>query len=189
MVFCRVSPRCSTSRTRQVTSKRFATAPENNNGPRCALPPPPPSTVFARDSTPGVYTHATAVNNLIAGDALIELGQVGRGAISEHKVLMSAYLHALACWRARDFAGCIAALTPVAPADPPSAILLQRAKVFLEQPPSATWNAVNKLEESDCRYAAIASSRRLVTAGPNPAITMNTIAIAPAMKLNTPIVP
>jgi adenylate cyclase len=67
---------------RQVTSKRLATAPENNNGPRCALPPPPPSTVFARDSTPGVYTHATAVNNLIAGDALIELGQAGRGAIS-----------------------------------------------------------------------------------------------------------
>ena len=65
---------------RQLTSKRFTTAPENNNGPRCALPPPP-STVFVRDSTPGVYAHATAVNNLIAGDALIELGQVGRGAI------------------------------------------------------------------------------------------------------------
>src|SRR4029077_10664855 len=67
---------------RQVTSKRFATAPENPVGPRCALPAPPPSTVFARDSTPGVYTHATAVNNLIRGDALIELGVIGRGAIA-----------------------------------------------------------------------------------------------------------
>ena len=67
---------------RQVTSKRFATAPENPIGPRCALPEPPPSTVFARDSTPGVYTHATAVNNLIRGDALIEIGPLGRGAIA-----------------------------------------------------------------------------------------------------------
>jgi adenylate cyclase len=63
---------------RQVTSKRFATAPENPSGPRCALPAPPPSTVFARDSIPGVYTHATAVNNLIRGDRLIEFGRLGR---------------------------------------------------------------------------------------------------------------
>src|SRR5215831_7949377 len=42
---------------RQVTSKRFATAPENPNGLRCALAQPPPSTIFTRDSTPGVYTH------------------------------------------------------------------------------------------------------------------------------------
>ncbi|HEY2244857.1 MAG TPA: CHASE2 domain-containing protein [Xanthobacteraceae bacterium] len=67
---------------RQVTSKRFATSPENPTGLRCALPAPPPSTVFARDSTPGVYTHATAVNNLIGGDALVELGAIGRGAIA-----------------------------------------------------------------------------------------------------------
>ncbi len=66
---------------RQVTSKRFATSPENPTGLRCALPAPPPSTVFARDSTPGAYTHATAVNNLIRGDALVELGAIGRGAI------------------------------------------------------------------------------------------------------------
>jgi adenylate cyclase len=67
---------------RQVTSKRFATSPENPTGLRCALPARPPSTVFARDSTPGVYTHATATNNLIRGDALIELGPIGRGAIA-----------------------------------------------------------------------------------------------------------
>jgi adenylate cyclase len=67
---------------RQVTSKRFATSPENPTGLRCALPAPPPSTVFARDSTPGVYTHATAINNLLRGDALVELGTVARGAIA-----------------------------------------------------------------------------------------------------------
>ncbi|MFZ0146849.1 MAG: adenylate/guanylate cyclase domain-containing protein, partial [Xanthobacteraceae bacterium] len=65
----------------QVTSKRFATSPENPTGLRCALPAPPPSTIYARDSTPGAYTHATAVNNLIRGDALVELGAIGRGAI------------------------------------------------------------------------------------------------------------
>ena len=67
---------------RQVTSKRFATTPENPSSVRCVLPQPPPSTVFARDSTPGVYTHATAVNNLMRGDALVEVGRLGRGAIA-----------------------------------------------------------------------------------------------------------
>lgn len=67
---------------RQVTSKRFATAPENPTALRCASERPPPSMVFARDSTPGVYTHATAVNNLVRGDALIEVAAIGRGAIA-----------------------------------------------------------------------------------------------------------
>jgi class 3 adenylate cyclase/CHASE2 domain-containing sensor protein len=75
---------------RQVTSKRFATAPENPVGPRCALPAPPPSTVFARDSIPGVYTHATAVNNLIRGDALIELGRLGRVVTSIALAILTA---------------------------------------------------------------------------------------------------
>jgi hypothetical protein len=52
----------------------------------------------------------------------------------------------LACWRRRDFAGAIAALAPIAAADPPSAILLQRAKKFLAHPPAPDWDAVNTLE-------------------------------------------
>jgi class 3 adenylate cyclase len=67
---------------RQITSKRFATAPENTGGPRCALPAPPASARFARESIPGVYIHATAVNNLIDRDALTELGRLSRGLIS-----------------------------------------------------------------------------------------------------------
>jgi class 3 adenylate cyclase len=67
---------------RQVTSKRFATAPENPTGLRCVPAPPRSSTVFARDSIAGVYTHATAVNNLIRGEALAEIGQLGRGVIA-----------------------------------------------------------------------------------------------------------
>ncbi len=67
---------------RQITSKRFATAPENASGPRCAIPTPPSSARFTRESIPGVYIHATAVNNLINRDALVELGRVSRGLIS-----------------------------------------------------------------------------------------------------------
>ena len=66
---------------RQITSKRYATAPENTNGPRCALPTPPPSARFNRESIAGMYIHATAVNNLIDRDALTELSRSGRGLI------------------------------------------------------------------------------------------------------------
>jgi adenylate cyclase len=62
------------------------------------------------------------------------------------KVVAAAYGHALACWRRRDFSGCVGTLTPVAGADPPSAILLQRAKLFLAHPPAPDWDAVNTLE-------------------------------------------
>jgi len=65
---------------------------------------------------------------------------------AEQKVIMAAYEHALACWRSRDFGACITALTPVAAADPPSAILIQRAKTFLAHPPAPDWDAVNTLE-------------------------------------------
>ena len=158
----------------------------------------------------------------------------------EQKVVAAAYAHVLACWRRPDFVCCAEALAPVAAADPPSTLLLQRAKKFLAHPPAPDWDAVNTLEGKRGRsrpnlyplkgeawiaegdpyrrhfqprnvdphpaarsrrlppfrggeefivHAAIASSRRLVTGGPNTPITTNTIAIAPAMKLNTPSVP
>jgi len=64
----------------------------------------------------------------------------------EQKVVAAAYAHASACWRRRDFARCAEALAPVAAADPPSALLLQRAKKFLAHPPAPDWDAVNTLE-------------------------------------------
>jgi len=66
---------------RQITSERFATEPDRFDGPRCALPAPPPN-AFARDSIPGVYIHATAVNNLIDRNALIEYGRLSNGVIA-----------------------------------------------------------------------------------------------------------
>ncbi len=52
---------------------------ERNNtdlrAPRCALPPAQPSAgQFKRSTIAGVYVHATAVDNLIAHDAVVELG-------------------------------------------------------------------------------------------------------------------
>ena len=62
---------------RRVTSKRFATAPDGANAERCALPAPAAGQKFARDSIPGVYIHATAVNNLIRNEGLVEFGRIG----------------------------------------------------------------------------------------------------------------
>jgi serine phosphatase RsbU (regulator of sigma subunit) len=66
---------------RKITSKRFATAPEGARAERCALAPAVAQT-FIRDSISGVYVHATAVNNLLRGDALIELGRISTGLAS-----------------------------------------------------------------------------------------------------------
>jgi adenylate cyclase len=67
---------------RKVTSKRYATAPEGASAVRCVLPSPAAGQKFTRDSIAGVYIHATAVNNLLRGDALTEVGRSGRGIIS-----------------------------------------------------------------------------------------------------------
>jgi serine phosphatase RsbU (regulator of sigma subunit) len=67
---------------RKITSKRFATAPEGARAERCALAKPAAAQTFARDSISGVYVHATAVNNLIRGDVLTELGRTGTGIAS-----------------------------------------------------------------------------------------------------------
>jgi class 3 adenylate cyclase len=53
------------------------TGVDQANAPRCVLPAAPPSPAkFSRSTIAGVYIHATAVNNLIAHDALVELGRV-----------------------------------------------------------------------------------------------------------------
>jgi adenylate cyclase len=61
---------------RQVTAKRFITRPEHTaSAPRCAVPPMPGlfRTDLVRDTIPGVYIHASAVNNLLRHDALGEI--------------------------------------------------------------------------------------------------------------------
>lgn len=58
---------------RKITSKRFITAPDGDAvGARCTLAPPAGlhKASFTRDSIPGVYIHAAAINNLLRGDAL-----------------------------------------------------------------------------------------------------------------------
>ena len=71
---------------RKITSKRFATQADGWWEPRCPVKPRTWSTErperFARDSIPGVYIHATAVNNLIRGDSLVEYGRAFTGLAS-----------------------------------------------------------------------------------------------------------
>jgi class 3 adenylate cyclase/CHASE2 domain-containing sensor protein len=56
---------------RKLTSKRFITAPDSSAYARCVHPPMPLARAdVVRETVPGVYIHATAVNNLLRGDAL-----------------------------------------------------------------------------------------------------------------------
>jgi adenylate cyclase len=79
---------------RKLTSKRFATGIEESAAPRCVLPPAKTGTRYARSTIAGVYIHATAVNNLIARDALIEFDRNPTIAIA----IGFALLAALAAW-------------------------------------------------------------------------------------------
>jgi adenylate cyclase len=67
---------------RKMTSKRFATAPETPAAVRCILPAPTGGQKSTREAIAGVYIHATAVNNLLRGDALREVGSGGTAVIS-----------------------------------------------------------------------------------------------------------
>ncbi len=67
---------------RKITSKRFATASEGARAERCALNMPTGGQTFNRDSIAGVYIHATAVNNLLRGDALTEFDRISTGIAS-----------------------------------------------------------------------------------------------------------
>jgi serine phosphatase RsbU (regulator of sigma subunit) len=61
---------------------RFAAGPEGARGERCALPMPAAGESFVRDSLSGVYVHATAVNNLLRGDSVIEFNRISIGVAS-----------------------------------------------------------------------------------------------------------
>jgi adenylate cyclase len=64
----------------------------------------------------------------------------------ETSIWIAAYADGLARWRAQDFGGCIECLMPIADADPPSAMLLGRAKRLTIEPPSAEWDGVTVLD-------------------------------------------
>ena len=68
---------------RKFTSERFATGLDGSQAPRCALPPARPvASQFRRSSIAGVYVHATAVNNLMARDAVVELSRLPTAMIA-----------------------------------------------------------------------------------------------------------
>jgi len=75
-----------------LTSKRFATRTEGARRPRCALAEKPVAARFEHSTIAGVYIHATAVNNLIAKDATVELGRVPAFAITALTALLAAAL-------------------------------------------------------------------------------------------------
>lgn len=66
---------------RRITSKRFATGAELARAPRCALSVPAVAGV-ARPTISGVYLHATAVSNLLRGDAVAEWSRPATAAVS-----------------------------------------------------------------------------------------------------------
>ena len=79
------------------------TGVDQASAPRCALPPAPPSpTKFSRSTIAGVYIHATAVNNLIARDALVELGRMSTIVVAIGFALLAAVA---ARWLAPVYAG------------------------------------------------------------------------------------
>ena len=91
---------------RKLTSKRFATGSDGARAPRCALPAPATAGHAGR-TIPGVYIHATAVDNLISRDAAIELGRLP-------VTIIAIAFAALAAIAARLFAPIGAALTYLA---------------------------------------------------------------------------
>jgi adenylate cyclase/guanylate cyclase len=64
------------SEDRRLTSKRFTTGLEGARASRCALEQKPVARNFKRSTIAGVYIHATAINNLIARDAIVELARL-----------------------------------------------------------------------------------------------------------------
>ena len=64
------------SEDRRLASKQFTTGIEGARAPRCAQAEQPVGVRFQRRDVAGIYIHATAVNNLIARNAAVELGRL-----------------------------------------------------------------------------------------------------------------
>jgi adenylate cyclase/guanylate cyclase len=82
---------------RRMTSKRFATGIEGARTPRCGAESTPVVAGFRVSTIAGVYIHATAVNNLISRNAVVEPGPLSRFLISA----LFAALAAIAAWLLR----------------------------------------------------------------------------------------
>lgn len=74
---------------RRVTSKRLATGVELARAPRCASSVPAVAGVV-RPTISGVYLHATAVSNLLRGDAVVEWQRPATAAVSAALALAAA---------------------------------------------------------------------------------------------------
>jgi len=89
---------------RRMTSKRFATGTEGARAPRCAAESTPVTASSRTSTIAGVYIHATAVNNLISRNAVVEPGPLVRFLISA----LFAALAAVAAWRFRPLSAALA---------------------------------------------------------------------------------
>ncbi|UPK01667.1 adenylate/guanylate cyclase domain-containing protein [Bradyrhizobium sp. 170] len=94
---------------RRQTSKRFATGIEGARAPRCAAESTPVMAGFRISTIAGVYIHATAVNNLISRNAVVEPGPLVRFLIST----LFAALAAVAAWRFRPLSAALAWLAVI----------------------------------------------------------------------------
>lgn len=79
---------------RRFTSKRFATGIEGARAPRCTAESTPVAASFKKSTIAGVYIHATAVNNLILQNGVVEPGPLPRLLIAS----LIAALAAAAAW-------------------------------------------------------------------------------------------
>jgi len=94
---------------RRFTSKRFATGIEGARTPRCTGESTPVTAGFRKSTIAGVYIHATAVNNLISHNAVVEPGPLVRFLISA----VFAVLAAVAAWLFRPLSAALAWLAVI----------------------------------------------------------------------------
>ena len=95
---------------RRQTSKRFATSIEGARAPRCAAESTPVMAGFRTSTIAGVYIHATAVNNLISRNVVVEPGPAARFFICA----LFAVLAAIAAWWFRPLSAALAWLAVMA---------------------------------------------------------------------------